>query len=89
MAGKIRIGFIGCGQIARHHLTQYAKMVERVEVVALCDISEACVAQAAKDFAVKNTYTDFHELLAPNRQRAHEHFAAPLDFVRDERRLAG
>jgi predicted dehydrogenase len=63
MSSKIRVGFIGCGQIARLHLTQYAKMTNNVEVVALCDISEPCAAQAAKDFNVGVTYTDYRKLL--------------------------
>src|SRR5437870_646386 len=64
MANKIRIGFIGCGQIARHHLTQYAKVTEQVEIVTLCDINEACAQQAAKDFSVANVCTDYRKLIA-------------------------
>ena len=60
---RIRVGFIGCGQIARIHLTQYAKMTRDVEVAALCDLSEACAQQAAKDFNVATTCTDYRKLL--------------------------
>jgi predicted dehydrogenase len=63
MSRKIRVGFVGCGQIARIHLTQYAKMASDVEVAALCDISEACVQQAAKDFSISDTYTDYRKML--------------------------
>jgi len=39
----IRVGIIGCGQIAQTHLVQYAKMSgEDVKVVAVADISDAC-----------------------------------------------
>ena len=38
MAEKIRIGFIGAGQIARQHLTRYATMANDVEVVAVADV---------------------------------------------------
>ncbi len=61
--GKIRIGIIGCGIIGRHHIAHYAKMAEQCEVVALCDISQPCVEQTAKDFGIKHTYTDFRKLI--------------------------
>ena len=64
MAQKIRVGFIGCGQIARHHLTQYSKMPDDVEVVALCDLNQTCVTEVAKQFNVSHPYTDFRKLLA-------------------------
>jgi len=64
MPNKIRIGFIGCGQIARHHLTQYAKMKDDVEVVALCDVNEACARQASNDFVVPHIHTNYKDLLA-------------------------
>ncbi|HEX8522932.1 MAG TPA: Gfo/Idh/MocA family oxidoreductase [Tepidisphaeraceae bacterium] len=63
MADKIKIGFIGCGQIARIHLNNYAKMTDQVQVVALCDISQACVSEVAKQFNVPHTYTDYKKLL--------------------------
>ena len=63
MPNKIKVGFIGCGQIARIHLNNYSKMLDQVEIVALCDLSEATVQQAAKDFNVRQTYTDYKKLL--------------------------
>ena len=58
---KVRIGFIGCGGIARAHAERLAKMKD-VELVAFCDI----VLEKAKSFAQKyggNAYKDYHEML--------------------------
>src|SRR5689334_18094860 len=60
----IRVGIIGCGQIAQAHLTQYAKMSrEDVSVVAVADINEPCARATAEKFSVAQVYTDFRELL--------------------------
>ena len=61
---KIRVGIIGCSNIANEkHLPVLSEM-EDVEVAALCDIipERACAAQAR--FAPgADVYTDYHELL--------------------------
>ena len=60
----IRIGIIGCGQIAQHHLTQYAKLSgDDVQLVAAADINEACARATCEKFGVANVYSDFHKML--------------------------
>src|SRR5215204_4665105 len=60
----IRVGIIGCGQIAQTHLTQYAKMSgEDVKVVAVADVNEVCARTTSQKFSVANVHTDFRELL--------------------------
>jgi predicted dehydrogenase len=62
----VRVGIIGCGQIARHHLNTYSKLPpQQVQVVALADISDACVADAGRQFnvPVDSLFTDFRKLL--------------------------
>jgi predicted dehydrogenase len=63
MADPIRVGIIGCGQIAQLHLTQYAKMGDHVRVVAAADSNEACARSTAEKFAVPHVYTELRELL--------------------------
>jgi predicted dehydrogenase len=64
MSGPIRVGIIGCGQIAQLHLTHYAKLgPDDVSVVAVADINEACAKTSAEKFSVPNVYTDFRKLL--------------------------
>ncbi|RMD73696.1 MAG: gfo/Idh/MocA family oxidoreductase, partial [Lentisphaerae bacterium] len=59
---KVRIGFIGVGQIAKMHLERYAA-IEDAEVVAACDIDENELARVCERFSIPDRYTDFRELL--------------------------
>ncbi|HYO10963.1 MAG TPA: Gfo/Idh/MocA family oxidoreductase [Tepidisphaeraceae bacterium] len=64
MAQQIRVGIIGCGQIAQVHFAQYAKMSpDDVKVVAAADIDEGCARRSAEKFGVAEVYTDFRKLL--------------------------
>jgi predicted dehydrogenase len=63
MSNAVRIGIIGCGQIAQHHLNQYAKLGDVVKVLAVADINESCARGSADKFSVPNVYTDFRKLL--------------------------
>lgn len=60
---QIRVGVIGCGQIAQGHLRTYTEKVPAAKVVAVCDINRELMDSVAKRFNVENTYTDFRELL--------------------------
>ena len=57
---------IGCGAIAREHLTVLAEM-DSVEVVAVCDVSPARVGAAAERFGIARSYTSHLDLLADLR----------------------
>jgi predicted dehydrogenase len=48
---KLNIGIIGCGGIAgTKHLPALAKLGERVELTAFCDLKEERAAEAAKRY---------------------------------------
>ncbi len=57
-----RIGIIGAGQIAKKHLDAYEK-IERVDVVALCDIDEQELQRVAERYTIPHRYTEFRKLL--------------------------
>lgn len=59
---KIRIGFVGVGQIAQSHLKNYED-IDGAEIVAMADINEELLSRIAGEQGVKDTYTDFRELL--------------------------
>lgn len=66
MAQLFKVGIIGCGGIANgKHMTALAKMTQRVEMVAFCDIVPEKAEEAAKKFGAEGakTYTDYRELL--------------------------
>jgi UDP-N-acetylglucosamine 3-dehydrogenase len=59
----IKIGVIGCGSIAKHrHLPEY-ETNQHVEIVALCDINQDRVEEAAKLYGA-SAYTKYEDLLA-------------------------
>lgn len=59
---KVKVGIIGAGGISAFHISGY-KLLENVELYAVCDINE----QRAKECAEKNNipyvFTDFNEML--------------------------
>ncbi|MBX3118270.1 MAG: Gfo/Idh/MocA family oxidoreductase [Fimbriimonadaceae bacterium] len=63
---KVRIGFIGCGGIARWHFDLLSK-VEGAEVVALTDPNDDMIQRAKRDFphlANARVYCDYEHMLA-------------------------
>ena len=62
MAKAVKVGFIGSGGIARTHMGHLSK-IEGVELVAAADINKNALAQAQKEYGVKQTFTDWKELL--------------------------
>ncbi|MBN1345385.1 MAG: Gfo/Idh/MocA family oxidoreductase [Phycisphaerae bacterium] len=65
MADTVKIGMIGCGQIAKIHLGHYDKIPE-AEIVALCDVNEAEAKRIAAERGIKHVFTDYNDLLAMN-----------------------
>ena len=66
MSETIRVGMIGTGGIARHHLNQLTA-IDGVAVTALCDASEGAIQGAQERFPqLKSAFTtnDYHALLA-------------------------
>ena len=66
MEKKLKIGIIGCGGIANgKHMPSLAKLDDKVEMVAFCDIVEARAVKAAKEYGTEDAkvYTDYKELL--------------------------
>ncbi|CAN5431037.1 Gfo/Idh/MocA family oxidoreductase [soil metagenome] len=62
MSNKIRIGIIGCGQIAQQHMEAYSKIPD-AEMVIFADLNETAARTSAEKYGVKDWTTDFRELL--------------------------
>jgi predicted dehydrogenase len=58
----IRIGIIGCGQIAQHHLSTYAKIPD-AQVVACADIDPTAADTTAATYKIPNVYYTAQEML--------------------------
>ena len=64
MAGKTRIGLVGCGFFSRNHLHSWQDLsAEGAELVAVCDIDPEKAVAAARDFNVPRWYTSVDEML--------------------------
>src|SRR5437762_493478 len=61
MPDTARIGFLGTGGIASHHLGRL-KEIEGVEIVALCDVAEDRAAAAAAQYGGQ-PYTDYRRMI--------------------------
>ncbi len=60
---KVRIGVIGCGQIANmSHFPRYASYPD-AEIVAACDIRQDRLDAACDTYKIPNKYTDFRKML--------------------------
>ena len=59
---KVRIGFIGVGQIGKQHVEAYSKL-PHAELVALADLNEAEGRRVADLYDIPHVYTDFRKLL--------------------------
>ncbi len=61
---KIGVGIIGTGSIAQgQHMPAYARLSDKVQIVAVADVNEANARTAAEKFNVPHVYTDYRELL--------------------------
>ncbi|MDR3314277.1 MAG: Gfo/Idh/MocA family oxidoreductase [Oscillospiraceae bacterium] len=65
MAGKLKIGIIGCGGIANGKHMPNLDKIDEVEMVAFCDLVEERAVKAEARFGAKDAkvYTDYKELL--------------------------
>ena len=82
MAETVKIGMIGCGQIAKIHLGHYDKIPE-AEIVAVCDIDEAEARRVAAEREIPQVFTDYREMLAVDEIQSvdvclHNHLHAPV-----------
>lgn len=57
----LKVGFIGCGGIARHHATRM-KQLKNARIVAVSDVVESAAQSFAVDFG-GTPYTDYRKLL--------------------------
>jgi predicted dehydrogenase len=91
---KIKIAFIGCGGIHRHHLQGYLDIPEKAEVVACCDSSRAAAAASAQQAGNAKPYTDWKKMLASEEIDAvdiclphHLHKDAILDSAKAKKHI--
>jgi predicted dehydrogenase len=60
----IRMGLIGAGWVTQHHLDAYKILADRVQVVAIADLSADARNARARTYGISKTYADAAEMLA-------------------------
>lgn len=71
---KLKLGIVGCGGIANNkHLPALAKLTDKIEIVAFCDIIVERAEKSAKDFGIEGAkvFTDYKELLKEDLDVVH------------------
>ncbi|WP_345240502.1 Gfo/Idh/MocA family oxidoreductase [Pontibacillus salipaludis] len=64
MNGKLRVGIIGAGGIARSaHIPNYQNYGDGVEVVAVANHNKDKAADCAKEFSIPHAYEDYRDML--------------------------
>jgi predicted dehydrogenase len=63
---QLRVGLVGCGQIADAHLQEISR-IEGAVITAVCDREEDLARQAAVRFGIGRYFTDLGRLLAETR----------------------
>jgi predicted dehydrogenase len=62
---RLRAGVIGTGVIGQiMHLHFLRELADRYEIAAVCDLSVASAASAARDYGVPGVFTDWREMVA-------------------------
>ena len=59
----LRVGLVGAGNIAAHHLPGYLEHPDRLELAAICDLDEALAARRAREAGVRAVYTDAQTMI--------------------------
>lgn len=57
-----KLGIVGCGAIAREHI-KVSRMMDTLDLVALCDVDKDAVSRMSREGGVARTYTDFSKML--------------------------
>ena len=61
--GKINVGFVGVANRAGEDLAEVAKLTDRVNVAALCDVDDRYLEQAKQKYPGARAYNDFRRLI--------------------------
>jgi UDP-N-acetyl-2-amino-2-deoxyglucuronate dehydrogenase len=63
---KIRIAVVGCGRISKNHFGSIEKYSEHIELVAVCDIDPAVLAEHAQKYKVSG-YSSMEDMLSKEK----------------------
>jgi nucleoside-diphosphate-sugar epimerase/predicted dehydrogenase len=62
----LRVALVGCGRISVYHLSALSAL-ERVEIVAVCDLNEPAARETATRHGIRGCYSDVETMLRETR----------------------
>ncbi len=81
MQSKVKIGFVGVGDISGIYLENLTKVFKEVEVIGVCDLIRERAEKAVEKYNIPKLYNDMYELFADpdvdivlNITRPNEHY---------------
>jgi len=69
MSKRMRLGFVGCGDIAGY-MAWLARFNRRIQISVCCDLNPERVAAFAGRFKIPQTFTDYNQMLAKSNLEA-------------------
>ncbi len=63
MTAPIRVGVVGCGEIAQIMHLRFLEELPEFEIIALCDVSETVLATLGNRYRVSHLFTDYSRLV--------------------------
>lgn len=63
MDRTLKVGVVGCGQIAQIAHIPYILELPNLELAAVCDLSPKVSEAVARQYGIQRYYTDYHELI--------------------------
>ena len=63
MAKKVKLGLVGCGDVARRYYLPVIASTNEIDLVCVCDVVEERAKRIKEQFSVKEYYLDYREML--------------------------
>ena len=89
MNKKVKIGVVGCGDVARKKYLPVISSSDKIDLVCVCDVIEERVKKIKEDFSVREYYLDYSEMLKKADIEAvviltnpHYHFSLSLEAIK-------
>ena len=62
----MRVGILGCGQIARFHLNTL-KTMDDTEIVGVCDVNKENLEKISEEYNISNTHASLDQLIKKSK----------------------
>ncbi|NLD88256.1 MAG: Gfo/Idh/MocA family oxidoreductase [Clostridiales bacterium] len=64
MTKKVKIGFVGVGNISSRYLNNITKTFREIEIIGVCDLVREKAEEAVEEYKISKLYNDMYELFS-------------------------